>query len=86
MNLTTYTVRNFKFSKLKKATIKGKTGQDGAYLAEFLLNNGEEVHEIKVRSFLIDTQRIDNIYHDAHAPNRNLYLHYWELTDFTNLM
>jgi GDPmannose 4,6-dehydratase len=71
---------------LKKAIITGITGQDGAYLAEFLLNKGYEVHGIKRRSSLINTQRIDHLYQDPHAPNRNLFLHYGDLTDSTNLI
>jgi GDPmannose 4,6-dehydratase len=72
--------------KLKKAIITGITGQDGAYLAEFLLNKGYEVHGIKRRSSLINTQRIDHIYEDPHTPNRHLHLHYGDLTDSTNLI
>jgi GDPmannose 4,6-dehydratase len=71
---------------LKKAIITGITGQDGAYLAEFLLNRGYEVHGIKRRSSLINTQRIDHLYQDPHTPNRNFHLHYGELTDSTNLI
>ena len=71
---------------MKKAIITGITGQDGAYLAEFLLNKGYEVHGIKRRSSLINTQRIDHLYQDPHAPNRNLFLHYGDLTDSTNLI
>ena len=72
---------------MKKAIITGVTGQDGAYLAEFLLNKGYEVHGIKRRSSLINTQRIDHLYQDPHhTPNRNLHLHYGDLTDSTNLI
>ena len=71
---------------MKKAIITGITGQDGAYLAEFLLNKGYEVHGIKRRSSLINTQRIDHLYQDPHTPNRNLHLHYGDLTDSTNLI
>jgi len=71
---------------LKRAIITGITGQDGAYLAEFLLNKGYEVHGIKRRSSLINTQRIDHIYEDPHNPNRHLHLHYGDLTDSTNLI
>jgi GDPmannose 4,6-dehydratase len=71
---------------LKKAIITGITGQDGAYLADFLLKKGYEVHGIKRRSSLINTQRIDHIYQDPHTPDRNLILHYGELTDSTNLI
>jgi GDPmannose 4,6-dehydratase len=71
---------------LKKAIITGITGQDGAYLAEFLLNKGYEVHGIKRRSSSFNTQRIDHLYQDHHVKNRNLYLHYGDLTDSTNLI
>ncbi len=71
---------------LKKAIITGITGQDGAYLAEFLLEKGYEVHGIKRRSSLINTQRIDHLYQDPHTPNRHLHLHYGDLTDSTNLI
>ncbi len=71
---------------MKKAIITGITGQDGAYLAEFLLNNGYEVHGIKRRSSLFNTQRIDHIYEDPHTPHRHLHLHYGDLTDSTNLI
>jgi GDPmannose 4,6-dehydratase len=71
---------------LKKAIITGITGQDGAYLAEFLLKKGYEVHGIKRRSSLINTQRIDHLYQDPHVLNRNLHLHYGDLTDSTNLI
>jgi GDPmannose 4,6-dehydratase len=71
---------------LKKALITGITGQDGAYLAEFLLEKGYEVHGIKRRSSLINTQRIDHLYQDPHDLNRNLHLHYGDLTDSTNLI
>ena len=71
---------------MKKAIITGITGQDGAYLAEFLLNKGYEVHGIKRRSSLFNTQRIDHIYQDPHTPHRNLHLHYGDLTDSTNLI
>ncbi len=71
---------------MKKALITGITGQDGAYLAEFLLGKGYEVHGIKRRSSLINTQRIDHLYQDPHDLNRNLHLHYGDLTDSTNLI
>ena len=71
---------------MKKAIITGITGQDGAYLAEFLLKKGYEVHGIKRRSSLINTQRIDHLYQDPHVPDRNLHLYYGDLTDSTNLM
>jgi GDPmannose 4,6-dehydratase len=71
---------------MKKAIITGITGQDGAYLAEFLLKKGYEVHGIKRRSSLFNTQRIDHIYKDPHTPHRYLHLHYGDLTDSTNLI
>ena len=71
---------------MKKAIITGITGQDGAYLAEFLLNKGYEVHGIKRRSSLFNTQRIDHIYEDPHIQNRHLHLHYGDLTDSMNLV
>jgi GDPmannose 4,6-dehydratase len=71
---------------MKKALITGITGQDGAYLAEFLLLKGYEVHGIKRRSSLFNTQRIDHIYEDPHTPHRHLHLHYGDLTDSTNLI
>jgi len=71
---------------MKKALITGITGQDGAYLAEFLLKKGYEVHGIKRRSSLFNTQRIDHIYEDPHTLHRHLHLHYGDLTDSTNLI
>jgi GDPmannose 4,6-dehydratase len=71
---------------MKKALITGITGQDGAYLAEFLLNKGYEVHGIKRRSSLFNTDRIDHLYQDPHVENRNFILHYGDLTDSTNLI
>ncbi|MBC8441382.1 MAG: GDP-mannose 4,6-dehydratase [Deltaproteobacteria bacterium] len=70
----------------KKALITGITGQDGAYLAEFLLDKGYKVHGIKRRSSLFNTDRIDHLYQDPHEKNRNLILHYGDLTDSTNLI
>ncbi len=70
----------------KKALITGITGQDGAYLAEFLLDKGYQVHGIKRRSSLFNTDRIDHLYQDPHEKNRNLILHYGDLTDSTNLI
>jgi GDPmannose 4,6-dehydratase len=70
----------------KTALITGVTGQDGAYLAEFLLNKGYIVHGIKRRSSLFNTERIDHIYEDPHIENRNFILHYGDLTDSTNLI
>ena len=69
----------------KKALITGITGQDGSYLAEFLLAKGYEVHGIKRRSSLFNTDRIDHIYQDPHVPNARLKLHYGDLTDSSNL-
>ena len=71
---------------MKKALITGITGQDGAYLAELLLQKGYEVHGIKRRSSLFNTQRIDHIYQDPHIANRNLVLHYGDLSDASNLV
>ena len=71
---------------MKVALITGITGQDGAYLAEFLLNKGYFVHGIKRRSSLFNTERIDHLYHDPHEKNVNFKLHYGDLTDSTNLI
>jgi len=71
---------------MKVALITGITGQDGAYLAEFLLKKGYEVHGIKRRSSLINTDRIDHLYHDQHVSGLNFQLHYGDLTDSTNLI
>lgn len=73
-------------SNMKKALITGITGQDGAYLAELLLKKGYEVHGIKRRSSLFNTQRIDHFYEDPHIPDRHMVLHYGDLTDSTNLI
>ena len=70
----------------KVALITGVTGQDGAYLAEFLLRKGYEVHGIKRRSSLFNTDRIDHLYQDPHVDNRNFVLHYGDLTDSTSLV
>ena len=70
----------------KVALITGVTGQDGAYLAEFLLKKGYVVHGIKRRSSLFNTDRIDKLYQDPHVDNRNFILHYGDLTDSTNLI
>ncbi len=70
---------------MKKALITGITGQDGSYLAEFLLEKGYEVHGIKRRSSLFNTQRIDHIYQDPHQAGARLHLHYGDLTDSSNL-
>ena len=69
----------------KKALITGVTGQDGSYLAEFLLEKGYEVHGIKRRASSLNTQRIDHIYEDPHTDNQNFILHYGDLTDSSNL-
>jgi len=70
----------------KRALITGITGQDGAYLAEFLLDKGYEVHGIKRRASLFNTDRIDHLYRDPHERNVRLRLHYGDLTDATNLI
>jgi GDPmannose 4,6-dehydratase len=69
----------------KTALITGITGQDGAYLAEYLIKKGYIVHGIKRRSSLFNTDRIDHLYQDPHVDNRNLFLHYGDLTDSMNL-
>lgn len=71
---------------MKRALITGITGQDGAYLAEFLLKKGYEVHGVKRRSSLFNTDRIDHLYNDPHEPNVKFRLHYGDLTDSTNLI
>ncbi|HVV55545.1 MAG TPA: GDP-mannose 4,6-dehydratase [Mucilaginibacter sp.] len=71
---------------MKKALITGITGQDGAYLAEFLLKKGYEVHGVKRRSSLFNTDRIDHLYHDPHEQNVRFKLYYGDLTDSTNLI
>ena len=73
------------YSILKKALITGVTGQDGSYLAEFLLEKGYEVHGIKRRASSFNTQRIDHIYEDPHIDNVRLKLHFGDLTDSSNL-
>jgi GDPmannose 4,6-dehydratase len=70
---------------MKKALITGITGQDGSYLAEFLLEKGYEVHGIKRRASSFNTQRIDHIFQDPHSKNPKLFLHYGDLTDSTNI-
>ena len=74
------------WADMKRALITGVTGQDGAYLAEFLLSKGYEVHGIKRRSSSFNTDRIDHLYQDPHEADRRLYLHYGDLTDATNLI
>ena len=71
---------------LKKALITGITGQDGSYLAEFLLDKGYEVHGIKRRSSSFNTDRIDHLYEDPHRKNQRFFLHYGDLTDSSNLI
>ena len=70
----------------KIALITGITGQDGSYLAELLLDKGYLVHGIKRRASSFNTQRIDHLYQDPHAENRNLFLHYGDMSDSTNLI
>ena len=70
----------------KRALITGVTGQDGSYLAEFLLDKGYEVHGIKRRASLFNTQRVDHIYQDPHRDRANFILHYGDLTDTSNLI
>ena len=70
----------------KTALITGVTGQDGAYLSEFLLKKGYIVHGIKRRSSLFNTDRIDHLYQDPHVDHRNFFLHYGDLTDSSNLL
>lgn len=70
----------------KKALITGITGQDGSYLAEFLLEKGYEVHGVKRRASSFNTSRIDHLYQDPHEENVKLTLHYGDMTDATNLI
>ena len=71
---------------MKRALITGITGQDGAYLAEFLLTKGYEVHGIKRRSSLLNTARVDHLYRDPHEEDVQFFMHYGDLTDATNLI
>ena len=71
---------------MKTALITGITGQDGSYLAEFLINKGYEVHGIKRRASLINTSRIDHLYQDPYEKNRKFILHHGDLTDATSLI
>jgi GDPmannose 4,6-dehydratase len=71
---------------MKKALITGITGQDGSYLAEFLLAKGYQVHGIKRRSSLLNTERVDHLYEDPHVPDRRFFLHYGDMTDATSLL
>ena len=75
----------FETKNMKVAFITGITGQDGAYLSEFLLKKGYEVHGMKRRSSLFNTDRIDHLYQDPHIDNRNFFLHYGDMTDSTNI-
>jgi GDPmannose 4,6-dehydratase len=71
---------------MKKALITGITGQDGAYLAEFLLGKGYEVHGIKRRTSLLNTERVDHLYQDLHVPGHRFFLHYGDMTDSNSLI
>ena len=71
---------------MKRALITGVTGQDGSYLAEFLLNKGYEVHGLKRRTSMINTDRIDHLYQDPHVPNQKFFLHYGDMTDSGSLI
>ena len=71
---------------MKIALITGITGQDGSYLAEFLLNKGYEVHGIKRRASSFNTDRIDHLYQDPHEKGVKMHLHYGDMTDATNLI
>ena len=70
---------------MKRALITGVTGQDGSYLAELLLDKGYEVHGIKRRASLFNTQRVDHIYEDPHVEHQRFVLHYGDLSDSSNL-
>lgn len=85
-NLVSAQALNEEFGVTKKALITGVTGQDGSYLAELLLKKGYEVHGIKRRSSLFNTQRVDHLYQDPHIDHRNFVLHYGDLTDTSNLV
>src|ERR1700737_5605045 len=71
---------------MKKALITGITGQDGAYLAEFLLKKDYEVHGTKRRASQLNTARIDHLYEDPHVPHRSLILHYCDMTDSNSVI
>ena len=71
---------------MRRALITGVTGQDGAYLSDFLLTKGYEVHGIKRRSSLFNTQRIDHLFHDVHEEGLPFFLHYGDLTDSSSLI
>ena len=70
----------------KRAIITGVTGQDGSYLSELLLEKGYEVHGLKRRSSLFNTQRIDHLFHDTHEAGRPFFLHYADLTDSSSIV
>ena len=70
---------------MKKAFITGVTGQDGAYLSEFLLKKGYEVHGLKRRTSLFNTDRVDHLYQDTHIKNSKFFLHFGDMTDSSNL-
>src|SRR4051794_18714787 len=70
----------------KRALITGITGQDGAYLAEFLIGKDYEVHGVKRRTSLFNTERIDHLYQDPHSRRRNLILHHGDMTDSSSLI
>ena len=70
----------------RKALITGVTGQDGAYLAELLLEKGYEVHGVKRRASSFNTERIDHLYRDTHEADPRFFLHYGDMTDSTNLI
>ena len=71
---------------MKRALITGVTGQDGAYLADFLLNKGYEVHGIKRRASSFNTARVDHLYRDPHETDVQFFMHYGDLTDSSNLI
>src|SRR4030065_1973678 len=71
---------------MKRALVTGITGQDAAYLAEFLLKKGYEVHGLKRRTSLFNTARIDHLYEDPHVPERRLILHYGDMTDSMSVL
>ena len=74
-----------KLNRTRRALITGITGQDGSYLAEFLLNKGYEVHGLVRRSSTFSTERIEHLYLDSHEPNARLFLHYGDLSDGNGL-
>ena len=78
--------RKVRMTQPKKALITGITGQDGAYLAEFLIDKGYCVHGIKRRSSLFNTSRIDHLYKDQHEKDLRFFLHHGDLTDSSNLI